>query len=143
MFREGFNTYAETFEEKLVNSLEYRTPEGLFDALLKFNGSNKTFASTIDLGCGTGLVGVAFKDLVYRVIGVDFSENMIKKAKKKKEHETLYVGKLVTCIYALDAQYDLFILADVLIYAGALEALFESRKNHTSDKALFVFLLNT
>ena len=111
--------------------------------MLKFYGSNKTLPSAIDLGCGTGLVGVAFKDLVDRVIGVDFSENMIKKAKKKKEHETLYVGKLVTCIYALDAQYDLFILADVLIYAGALEALFESRKNHTSDKALFVFLLNT
>ena len=139
MFREGFNTYAETFEEKLANSLEYRTPEGLFDALLKFNGSNKTFASAIDLGFGTGLVGVAFKDLVDRVIGVDLSENMIKKAKEKKEHVSLYVGKLVTCIDALDAQYDLFISADVLIYAGALEALFESRKNHASDKALFVF----
>ena len=100
MFREGFNTYAETFEEKLVNSLEYRTPEGLFDALLKFNGSNKTFASAIDLGFGTGLVGVAFKDLVDRVIGVDLSENMIKKAKEKKEHVSLYVGKLVTCIDA-------------------------------------------
>ena len=138
MFREGFNTYAETFEEKLVNSLEYRTPEGLFDALLKFNGSNKTFASTIDLGCGTGLVGVAFKDLVDRVIGVDLSESMIKKAEEKKEHDSLYVGKLVTCIDALDAQYDLLISADVLICAGAFEALFESRKNHASDKALFV-----
>ena len=64
---------------------------------------------------------------------------MIKKAEEKKEHVSLYVGKLVTCIDALEAQYDLFISADVLICAGALEALFESRKNHASDKALFVF----
>ena len=139
MFREGFNTYAKTFEEKLVNSLEYRIQEWLFDALLKFNGSNKTFASAIDLRCGTGLVGVAFKDLVDRVIGVDLSENIIKKPEEKKEHDSLYVGKLVTCIDALDAQYDLLISADVLICAGALETLFESRKNHASDKALFVF----
>ena len=139
MFREGFNTYAKTFEEKLVNSLEYRIQEWLFDALLKFNGSNKTFASAIDLRCGTGLVGVAFKDLVDRVIGVDLSENIIKKPEEKKEHDSLYVGKLVTCIDALDAQYDLFISTDVLICSGTLEALFESRKNHASDKALFVF----
>jgi len=49
------------------------------------------------------------------------------------------VGELVTCIEALDAQYDLFISAKLLIYAGSLEALFESLKNHASDKALFVF----
>ena len=49
------------------------------------------------------------------------------------------MGELVTCMEALDAQYDLFISTEVLIYAGSLEALFESLKNHASDKALFVF----
>ena len=49
------------------------------------------------------------------------------------------MGELVTCMEALDAQYDLFISAEVLVYAGSLEVLFESLKNHASDKALFAF----
>jgi len=64
---------------------------------------------------------------------------MIKKDEEKKMYDATYVGELVTCMDALDAQYDLFISADVLIYVGSLEALFESLKNHASDKALFVF----
>ena len=72
------------FEEKRVSDLKYRTPEVLCDALLKFDGGNKTFASAINRGFGTGLVWVAFKDLVDRVIGVDLSENMSKKMKKRK-----------------------------------------------------------
>lgn len=79
-----FNAYADMFEEKLVSDLKYRTPEVLCDALLKFDGGNKTYASAINLGFGTGLVWVAFKDLVDRVIGVDLSENMSKKMKKRR-----------------------------------------------------------
>ena len=54
-------------------------------------------------------------------------------------YDATYAGELVACMDALDAQYDLFISAKLLIYAGSLEALFESLKNHASDKALFVF----
>ena len=82
---------------------------------------------------------MAFKDLVDRVIGVDLSENTSKKDEEKVMYDATYVGELVTCMEALNAQYDLFISADVLIYLGSLEVLFESLKNHASDKALFVF----
>ena len=54
-------------------------------------------------------------------------------------YDATYVDELVTCMDALDAQYDLFISADVLIYVGSLDALLESLKNYASDKALFVF----
>lgn len=67
---------------------------------------------------------------------------MIKKAEEKKEHVSLYVGKLVTCIDALDAQYDLFISADVLILQGPWKRFLKAVKTMPLIKLYLFFLLN-
>src|SRR3569833_4021568 len=53
-----FVGYAPGFEESLVGRLGYRGPDQLIDALRRV-GSMTTFASVLDLGCGTGLAGAA------------------------------------------------------------------------------------
>ena len=39
---------------------------------------------TLDLGCGTGLSGQAFKNISCQLTGIDLSSRMIEKAKQKK-----------------------------------------------------------
>ena len=134
-----FNVYADKFDAQLVDGLGYRIPEVLRDAVSTLEGGRQTYANAIDLGCGTGLVGVAFKDLVSHLTGIDLSENMVKKAKEKNVYDVLYVDEITDGMDALDSQYDLFISADVLIYVGALDRLFESVKKHANEKSLFVF----
>ena len=55
--RELFDDYADTFDDDLVNGLRYDVPN-----LLRKQIPDAHFKRCLDLGCGTGLSGVAFRD---------------------------------------------------------------------------------
>ena len=56
-----FDGYSKKFEESLVGNLEYKIPKLLTDIIVKEHGSG-ALGSVLDLGCGTGLMGVEIKD---------------------------------------------------------------------------------
>jgi hypothetical protein len=56
--RELFDEYADTFDDELVNGLRYDVP----NLLRKQIPPGALFKRCLDLGCGTGLSGVAFRD---------------------------------------------------------------------------------
>ena len=56
---ELFDNYAENFENHLVKKLKYSTKR-VKDIILKYT-NKKSFKSVLDLGCGTGLVGLEMK----------------------------------------------------------------------------------
>eukprot|EP00933_Yihiella_yeosuensis_P037551 TRINITY_DN31517_c0_g1_i1.p1 TRINITY_DN31517_c0_g1~~TRINITY_DN31517_c0_g1_i1.p1 ORF type:complete len:557 (+),score=164.48 TRINITY_DN31517_c0_g1_i1:62-1732(+) len=128
-----FDSYADKFDEHLVNKLGYRTPELLKEeirsASIKLNGPECVWASLrrcADLGCGTGLMGPLLKELgTEYLIGVDLSSGMLQKAREKKRgYDELVCGDLLDVFEEKDGkcpEYDLVVAADVFVYVGDLK----------------------
>jgi len=66
-----FDQYAPDFDAALVERLDYRAP-GLLRAAL----DGRRFGRAMDLGCGTGLAGEAFRDAVDWLAGCDIAAAM-------------------------------------------------------------------
>ncbi|MCM2291467.1 methyltransferase [Allorhizobium sp. BGMRC 0089] len=127
-----FDDYADRFETSLVDKLDYRAPQDLMAMLLSYLGMDKRFATSVDLGCGTGLMGVELRAHTDRLEGFDLSSAMLIKAREKAIYDALDEADL-----SLDRENcglfgkagdegraDLAVAADVLMYLGALNGVF-------------------
>jgi predicted TPR repeat methyltransferase len=77
---ELFNSFADTFDDKLLNTLEYKVPRLVGELAMKLAS---TYNAVMDAGCGTGLAGRYIRPLVPDgpIVGVDVSQKMLDKAK--------------------------------------------------------------
>jgi len=80
-----FDSYAEHFEDHLVQKLQYNTPALLADDIRQLGMPTASWQRGADLGCGTGLMCPPLRDLGFkgRLEGVDLSEAMLLQALKK------------------------------------------------------------
>jgi|GEM_PF-911836 len=120
-----FDGYAARFEDSLLG-LGYRAP-GLilrqFEALLPGLGGACKLRNLLDLGCGTGLVGLVLRDAVAGAIkGVDLSAGMLEAARAKGIYSELQQGEIDAALLAEQEQWHAIVAADVFVYFGALEA---------------------
>jgi predicted TPR repeat methyltransferase len=134
-----FNKYADRFEQHLVEKLSYQIPVMFKMKVNELGLSDKKFKNVIDLGCGTGLSGVQFRELSEHLIGVDLSKNMIQKAKEKNIYDELCIDDILENLNRTTSSFDLFICTDVLVYFGDLTPVFQSIKKRCHAKALFLF----
>jgi predicted TPR repeat methyltransferase len=134
-----FDGYAENFEEHLVKDLEYDTPKFLQTTLSMVVPQTSHFSVAMDLGCGTGLCGVAFRDSVGSIDGVDISKKMVERAREKGVYRNLWSGDLLDVLTSLDEKYQLIIAADVFIYVGNLEAVFNTLAQRMTADSYFTF----
>jgi predicted TPR repeat methyltransferase len=116
-----FDHFAEGFDEKLVNVLDYRVPEQL-QSLLRAQG--RSFPHILDLGCGTGLAGPGLRSLGQHLIGVDLAPRMLAKAKERSVYHALIESEAVAYLEQSQESFDLIFAADVLVYIGDLRRLF-------------------
>ena len=77
-----FDYYAKNFEKSLINDLDYKIPSKIKNLLLE--NSVESLGSILDMGCGTGLVGLELKKYCNYLEGIDLSIKMIEEAKQKK-----------------------------------------------------------
>ncbi|WP_193335092.1 methyltransferase domain-containing protein [Devosia beringensis] len=137
-----FDTYADDFDAHLTGDLNYRIPQAI-RALL---AERAPFASLLDLGCGTGLVGAALSDLVATIHGIDIAPRMTRKAHERGLYRHLRTGDLLDSIAndpALVGPYDLVTAADVFVYLGPLEAIFAATATLLVPQGLLVFSVET
>jgi predicted TPR repeat methyltransferase len=134
-----FDSYAVKFDKHLQDDLSYNAPRLLKNSLTDSNLIVGKFERTVDLGCGTGLAGIEFRDLTEELIGIDVSKNMISEAHKKGVYDTLHIDDIVNALNASEVKYDLFISTDVFIYVGALLPVFRCVKAHAAENAIFAF----
>jgi predicted TPR repeat methyltransferase len=80
----------------------------------------------LDLGCGTGLSGVALRSLARQLTGIDLSPRMLARARERNLYDCLMEGDLVEVLAGQAASYDLVAAADVFVYIGDLEAVLAS-----------------
>jgi predicted TPR repeat methyltransferase len=134
-----FNNFANRFDSYLTKNLKYKVPENLFKLLKKNFPSNEKYENVIDIGCGTGLSGAAFKDVSNNLVGVDLSHNMINKAKKKNIYDEIFCSDIKIFLQNQKKKYDLFISTDVFIYVGNLNEIFSIISSRSNFKAKFCF----
>ncbi len=132
--RDLFDRFARTFDDTLGHWLDYRAPEAL-RALVDAQGRGNL--DIVDLGCGTGLSGRAFRTLASRLDGIDLSPGMLAKARERRLYDDLHEGEIVAALVARPARYDLAIATDVLIYIGDLAPLFAATHAALRPAGLF------
>lgn len=137
--RTFFDSYAEGFEESLVQGLGYDTPRQLYDCLARCSGQSERYSRGLDLGCGTGLAGVVFQDIVAALDGLDLSGNMLRQAALKGCYAELYQDSISHFLQTTARRYDLFLATDVFIYVGELRTLFTDLHAIARPAARFCF----
>lgn len=136
--RAVFENYAANFEKHLTEALEYTLPQTIPPVLEKLDGENAWYGRALDLGCGTGLVGLQIRSYCEHLTGVDVAPAMLKKAAEKAVYDDLKTGDLSATLAELDTGYDLILCADVLLYIGALEEIFSRVVQRSNPGARFV-----
>lgn len=120
--RATFDNFAPVFDSHL-RTLGYNSPRRLA-ALLRPHVVAP--ADLIDLGCGTGECGQQFAWLKGRATGIDLSERMLVQARTRRVYDELHVAEIERWLRdAPAAAYDVAVAADVFIYIGALEGVFD------------------
>ena len=89
-----FDSYAPSFDQHLVEALDYVVPEKLYEAVLAARPGAAAL-DVIDLGCGTGLVGQHFRRIAGRLTGIDISARMMQWAERRKIYDQLVLGDYV------------------------------------------------
>lgn len=117
-----FDGYAENFDTHLTGRLKYSAPESLL-RLARACGAvaQATPApSVLDIGCGTGLAGAAFRPHCRHLTGIDLSGEMIRHAEAKGIYDRLLTGEVTAILQQERETYTLIIAADVTSYIGDL-----------------------
>lgn len=147
--RHLFDQYAGRYDTALTDHLRYRGPAVLHAAVaavMNTAGRPLHFAAMLDLGCGTGLAGAAFRPLVDRLVGVDLSPAMIAEAKAKGLYDRLADAELagfVVAEAAAGARYDLVLAADVFVYVDDVAAIIASIARILAPGGVLAFTVET
>jgi predicted TPR repeat methyltransferase len=146
--RRLFDQYAARYDAALSEHLNYRGPALLRDAVesaLRRLGRAMRFSSLLDLGCGTGLAGAAFRPVVERLVGVDLSAAMIARAQAKALYDRLVVGEVRDFLADEIAAgtYDLVLAADVFVYVNDLAPILVSIARVLAPAGLVAFTVET
>jgi predicted TPR repeat methyltransferase len=129
-----FDQYAEKFDHALVDTLGYRVPEFLAEAIARARPGR--FGLALDLGCGTGLMGERLRPFCDRLEGFDISAEMLRKARAKSVYDRLEKADLQAFSYD-GPKADLATAADVFMYVGALEGVLETVVALLAEDGLF------
>lgn len=117
-----FDGYATSFDRALTQGLNYRAPE-LLRAAVEATGKRMKFGTVLDLGCGTGLGGAAFRTVTDWLVGVDLSPAMLAQARAKGLYDRLIESEILAFLAAeagIKARYHLILAADVFVYLDDL-----------------------
>lgn len=149
-----------------VEPIPDRVPDGLLHALydaraftwdagtqrggLSYEGANLVSRALIeikppvlldilDLGCGTGLVGILLRSHAQCLDGVDLSEPMLNKAREKDIYDSLFCEDMIAFLLKQHKKYDVVVSAATLIHFADLRSAFELISRSLRSKGVFIF----
>lgn len=136
--RHLFDQFAADYDTRMRGRLGYAAPtilRGLAELLVQPSGR----CDVLDLGCGTGLSGLAFRPFARRLVGVDLSPLMIAKARALDIYDVLAEGDVETLPPSIEGAFDMVIAADVLVYLGDLGVAFDTAASRLRNGGLWLF----
>jgi predicted TPR repeat methyltransferase len=142
--RRLFDQHAPEFDRALVERLDYCGPDLLLAALRSPAGQRLRLGSVLDLGCGTGLGGAAFRPHCDWLAGVDISPGMIEQAQGKGLYDRLVVADLLEFLAAeAGASYHLVLAADVFVYCSDIAPIARGVASVLAPGGRFAFTVET
>jgi predicted TPR repeat methyltransferase len=142
--RRLFDQHAPEFDEALTGRLEYVGPRLLLDAVRVHASAPLRLGSVLDLGCGTGLGGAAFRPWCDWLIGVDISPGMVEQARAKGLYDRLAVADLLEFLAGeAGAQNHLVLAADVFVYCSDIGPIASGVAKVLAPGGLFAFSVET
>ena len=140
----AFDSYADKFDSHLQQVLKYEVPEKLVALVMQHAHPQMKTLNILDLGCGTGLVGLAIAPFSRQLVGVDLSNKMLEKAHSRSIYERLEKLDLLTMMQSEKTSiYDVIFAADVLIYSGKLDLIIAEVKRLLCPSGLFAFSIES
>lgn len=137
--RHLFDQFSADYDSRMLEQLSYRAPEILVElAQLLGLAAEKRYA-ILDLGCGTGLMGVAVRRWARRLDGVDLSPAMIAQARARNVYDELTVCEICTWLAKPGRNYELVFAADTLVYLGDLAPLLAGMAMRLCPGGRFLF----
>jgi len=146
--RRLFDQYSGRYDTALTEHLNYRGPVILLDAVesaMHAAGRPMRFGAMLDLGCGTGLAGAAFRPFVDRLVGIDLSPGMIAQAATKGLYDRLVTADLAGFVAAEAAagKYHLAVAADVFVYINDLAPIVRAIAPILAPNGILAFTVET
>lgn len=136
--RHLFDQFSADYDARMRGQLFYRGPEILRE-MASFLLMRRSDLCILDLGCGTGLAGIAFQDMAARLDGIDLSPAMIEKTRALGIYNELVIGDIESGLASLARRYDLVLAADTVVYLGDLAKLFDGVRERLADDGVFLF----
>jgi len=118
--RNTFDAFADSFDEVLLERLDYHAPDLLHASLAHALGEPRAVRDVLDAGCGTGLCAPLLRPYARKLVGVDLSAGMLKKARVRGGYDELAEAELVAFLRTRPACFDVVASADTLCYFGDL-----------------------
>ena len=135
-----FDGYAPRYDMHMTGALAYRGPDILRRAAEAAGLAADGSAEAVDLGCGTGLSGAAFRPFCRKLAGVDLSPRMTATAEASGHYDRVATGDLLRFLAGEDdGAFTLAIACDTLIYLGDLGPLFAALARVLTPGGRFVF----
>lgn len=135
--RSLFDGMADTFDDYLKGRLAYRVPEEITRHLVDLAAGG--LGEVLDLGCGTGLVGECLAGQSRAVDGVDLSPEMLRLARAKGVYRDLHQADMGQFLDTRAQTWRTITAADVFIYHGQLDSLFQQISQALEPAGLFAF----
>jgi predicted TPR repeat methyltransferase len=119
VFKEIFDSSADLYDQHMVRSLRYQLPKQIAQRIIERYPDLKL--NLLDLGCGTGLLGVCLGRINGALVGVDVSTPMIEQAARHQLYDRFHTVNLLDALAETpDSLYQVIAACDVFIYVGEL-----------------------
>lgn len=135
-----FDGYASDFDAHLTGTLRYVGPEVLARMLEALSVGRSERA--MDLGCGSGLSGLALRPFANHIVGVDLSARMLKLAEERDVYDRLYQDEIVAWLERSEGRFGIAMAADVTSYIGDLAPFFHAIANALEDGGLLAMTVH-
>jgi uncharacterized protein (TIGR02996 family) len=135
-----YDALAAHFDRDVVQRFGYRSPELLLAALGPAPAPRSL--AVLDLGCGTGLCGLQFRDWASTLVGVDLSSQMLAQARERGVYDELIHGDLLGALQRGEGKYDLVLASDVLLYLGDLRPVTQAVQQALRPGGRFAFTID-
>ena len=133
-----YKNFAASYESRMCEDLKYAGPERLQDGIKAVIG-DKSGLMMLDLGCGSGLMGVNTKWRAADLTGVDLSPEMIELARARNIYDRLEIAEITGWLDQGGKLFDLIVSSDCLIYFGDLGGIVTAAARRLVPGGLFAF----
>jgi predicted TPR repeat methyltransferase len=135
-----FRNFSSHYDTKMRDNLSYQAPERLQE-LIRAEIGDAAGLEILDIGCGTGLAGVGLKKRAARLVGIDLSPEMIELARERGIYDQLEVAEITEWLDQSQAQFDLIVACDCLVYFGDLQPVAGAAVRRLKPGGYFAFTM--